>query len=449
MTIRIPVESFKPHKWHLHILKAFDNHAARFFILIWHRRARKTTLMLNILIREAIKNPKSTYAYIAPTYVSAKNIVWRDPKMLDNYLPKELVKRKNESELYVEFTNGSILKILGADRPDALRGPDYVGVCLDEFALMKREIWEEILRPVLTQSPNRWAIFAFTPKGVNHAHEYYVKSKDWPEWMSSMLKGSESGLLDETQLQQAKLEMTEALYNQEIECSFVSREEKSMITSEMLDALESNAIFFEEEKSVVACDPSEGGDECIIHAVYNTKILETLHLHENDMMKIAGTMVSLAYKHGIKNYAVDDIGIGKGIKDRLSEQGHTVWGIRSSESAFDTDHFYNRRTEMWWYVSDLIKNKLIEPIKDFELKSQLVAPKYEVVDSSGKIKLEPKKYTKDILGRSPDNADAFIYAIWSLQFVKDAKQGAEKPAYRPQTPTYVPSVYKRRMANVI
>jgi len=107
-------------------------------------------------------------------------------------------------------------------------------------------------------------------------------------WMRSILKGSESGLLEEGQLKQAKIEMTDALYNQEIECSFVSREEKSMITSEMIEALESNTLFFEEEKSVVACDPSEGGDECVIHAIHNTKILETIKLHENDSMKIAG-----------------------------------------------------------------------------------------------------------------------------------------------------------------
>ena len=709
------------------------------------------------------------YAYLAPTYVSAKNIVWRDPNMLSKYLPISRVLRKNESELYIEFDNGSILKILGADKPDALRGSDWCGVGLDEFALQKREIWEEILRPIIAQDDKRWAIFAFTPKGVNYAHELWVKSKEWDGWIQSMLKGSQSGLLEEDQLIQAKKEMTDALYNQEIECfpkgtdiitvdsvkdisdvnigdfvlghsnryrkvlkaisreysgelikiytfgnnkpiictpehpiricndkvnhiwkkavdivktdrllfprplegknkiiseelatiiawfiaegsycksavyfslgknedaykdeivrclgkltsnkitikrcngvisiivsdnelgeflitncgsgalnkrisfslikgyerlvydilikgdgcnvtsnydsfttisktlayqmqllahiigftsgisidmkqysgfiqgrkvnthlyhdvrinktpekitgatklrkhkydisatiskiekiqfnglvynfavqsdnsytangrvvhncSWVSREEKSMITSEMIDALESNIIFWEEEKSVIACDPSEGGDECVIHAIYNTKILETLRLHENDSMIIVGQMVSLGYKHGIKDYAVDDIGIGKGIKDRLAEQGHNVLGIRSSESAFDKEHFYNKRTEMWWYTADAIRRKMIEPIKDFELKGQLVAPKYEVVDSNGKIRLEPKKYTKDLLGRSPDNADAFVYGIYALSLLQDKKRSVEHSAYRPQPFKYVPSVLQKR-----
>ena len=111
MTIQIPVKEFQPHKWQLEILKVFDERVARFFLLCWHRRARKTTLILNLLIRECVKNPKKVYGYIAPTYTQAKSIIWRDPNMLDKYLPKELVLRKNESELYAEFDNGSILAI--------------------------------------------------------------------------------------------------------------------------------------------------------------------------------------------------------------------------------------------------------------------------------------------------------------------------------------------------
>ena len=99
---------------------------------------------------------------------------------------------------------------------------------------------------------------------------------------------------------------------------------------------------------------------------------------------------------------------------------------------------------MWWYVAELIRNKLCEPIKDFELKGQLVAPKYEVIDSSGKIRLEPKKYTKDLLGRSPDSADAFVYALWACHLLTDKKREAEHPAYKPQKLKYLPSTYRQR-----
>ena len=57
-----------------------------------------------------------------------------------------LKKDPNETELYCEFFNDSILQIRGADDPDSLRGGDYFGVVLDEFAMMKVSVWEEILR---------------------------------------------------------------------------------------------------------------------------------------------------------------------------------------------------------------------------------------------------------------------------------------------------------------
>ncbi len=60
------------------VLKAFDfiGKLIRFFILEWHRRAHKTTLAINLLIRECCKYPQSKYVYIAPTQVWAREVVW-------------------------------------------------------------------------------------------------------------------------------------------------------------------------------------------------------------------------------------------------------------------------------------------------------------------------------------------------------------------------------------
>ena len=48
--LNVPVDDFRPHKWQLKVLRDFDDHKYRFFLLNWHRRARKTTLGLNLLI---------------------------------------------------------------------------------------------------------------------------------------------------------------------------------------------------------------------------------------------------------------------------------------------------------------------------------------------------------------------------------------------------------------
>lgn len=208
------------HKAQRKVLADFDSGKHRFFMLNWHRRARKTTLAINLLITEACTKPKSRFGYITSTYTAAKNIVWRDPNMLMKYLPEGYVVRKNETELYVEFKNGSILSIHGADNPDSLRGIDFKGVVLDEWAFINPSVWEEIIRPIIAQSVDRWAMFIFTPNGRNHAFEYWIRQKDNPEWGRYELDAEHSQIIPQTELDKIRIEIPHRVYAQEFMCVF-------------------------------------------------------------------------------------------------------------------------------------------------------------------------------------------------------------------------------------
>jgi hypothetical protein len=340
--------------------------------------------------------------------------------MLARYLPPEpIVKRKNETELFVEFSNGSILAIKGADNPDSIRGQDYEGVFIDEWALINRLIWEEILRPIITPNANRWAIFAFTPKGVNHAHEYWQKAEKLEGWHKSLLTASSSGLIDFKELEKAKAEMPLGLYNQEFECDFLVGEENVLIKPALLELLQSVVLNPQRSRKIVSCDPSLGGDECVIYVLDNGEILETKIMHEHNTMVIAGEIELLMYKNKANDCAIDVIGIGAGISDRLEELGKNVIRINSAETAEDKERFANRRVEMWWYAMEVIQRREIPYPKDEELRRQLCSPKFKVVASNGRVALEGKEDTKRTLGRSPDRADAFVYGLWATKEVKE------------------------------
>lgn len=384
-------------------------------MLNWHRRARKTTFGLNLLIREAFKHPKSVYGYIGPTYTQAKAIIWRDPNMFHRYLPEEIIKRKNESELYVELINGSIIAIKGADNPDSIRGQDYAGVFIDEWPLMKGIVWEEILRPIIAQDKKRWAMFAFTPKGQNFVYDYWLKADHWADWYKSFLPVSKSKMIDEVELEKAKREMPEELFNQEFECSFLADDQNTLISAKAVENLKNVHKHEREIRKIVSCDPSQGGDECVIYAFENTAIKEMKIVNTKDTMQIVGEIAVMMNKHNTRTCAVDSIGIGAGIYDRLREMGKHVIGINSAERASDEVKFYNRRAEMWWYLMELIKEGRVAYPEDPELRRELSFVKYRVVNSNGKILLEPKDETKELLGRSPDRADAFVYGVWALQ----------------------------------
>lgn len=190
--------------------------------MVWHRRARKTTMAINELIKRAIAEP-AIYWYIAPTYRQAKEIVWKDPQMLFRYLPFEIVKNRNEVELTVYLINGSIISLKGADNPDSLRGMNPRGVIFDEYGDIAGrwggEMWEAIIQPVL-RGNNGWAWFIGTPKGQNHFYKLYQKGLSEAHWQSFLLPASKSGILSAEQLEEARRDTTAEFFAQEYECEW-------------------------------------------------------------------------------------------------------------------------------------------------------------------------------------------------------------------------------------
>ena len=117
--------------------------------------------------------PEGRYAFIFPQRNQAKDTAWR---YLRRYAEPLLAKPPNESELRVDLVNGSMIRLYGADNPDALRGPYLDGVVLDEFADMKPEVCHEVVRPMLADRRG-WATFIGTPKGKNNCRRPYGRHR--------------------------------------------------------------------------------------------------------------------------------------------------------------------------------------------------------------------------------------------------------------------------------
>lgn len=189
----------------------------RWAVIVAHRRAGKTVACIMELITRALATSKQNarYAYIAPYYSQAKQVAW-------DYLKRysaQVATKLSESELAVDLANGSRIRLYGADNPDALRGIYLDGVVLDEYADMRSSVWGEIIRPLLADRQG-WAVFIGTPKGRNAFCEIYEKAQASDEWLCLTLKASQTGLLPQKELDDARKTMTEAQYEQEFECSF-------------------------------------------------------------------------------------------------------------------------------------------------------------------------------------------------------------------------------------
>jgi phage terminase large subunit len=226
----------------------FHERTERFACIVAHRRFGKTVAAINDLIRDCltINRENVRVGYIAPYYRQAKAIVWDYAKHYSQAIPNISV---NESELRIDFPNGSRLRLFGADNYDAMRGLYFDAVILDEPADFPSNAWPTVIRPALADRKGR-ATFIGTPKGKNDFWDIYDNSITDPNWFSANLKASETGVLDKEELEEARRTMGEDRYLQEFQCSFEAAIQGAYYGTEMQLATESKRV------GVVPYDPA-------------------------------------------------------------------------------------------------------------------------------------------------------------------------------------------------
>lgn len=193
----------------------------RWAVIVAHRRAGKTVACVMELLTRALATPKPSarYAYIAPFREQAKTVAWAYLKHYAQAVVRDPVTDMRESDLEVRLFNGSTIRLFGADNPNALRGMYLDGVVMDEYADMRPSLWGEVIRPTLSDRRG-WAVFIGTPRGRNAFYEINQQALTDPDWFHLELKASETGLLPESELSDARKTMTANQYEQEYECSF-------------------------------------------------------------------------------------------------------------------------------------------------------------------------------------------------------------------------------------
>lgn len=200
----------------------------RFGVAVCHRRFGKTVLAINQLIKRAVTHtrefPPPRFAYVMPYLKQGKDVVWNYIKHYTSPIPGV---DYNESDLSVTFPTGAYLRVYGADNEEALRGPYLDGVVLDEYGSMSATVLSQVIRPMLSDYAG-WAFFIGTPNGRNQFYELIHGTKDgkWagakqePGWFFREYRASETGVLPQAELDDAKRLMTQDEYDQEYECSF-------------------------------------------------------------------------------------------------------------------------------------------------------------------------------------------------------------------------------------
>jgi phage terminase large subunit len=191
---------YAPRNW----AKKLHSSFARWLVLILHRRAGKTTAILNHHQRAALDDgwesarlryllpsisdsqlatllKRRTYWHVMPTFHQAKLTgAWDTAQEISRVIPGV---KHNQSELLVVYPNGNKLQLVGGDNPDSLRGPALSGVSLDEYSQIAGNLFGEIISKALADHLG-YCIWGGTIKGTDQLYDTYQAGKDDPEWFA-------------------------------------------------------------------------------------------------------------------------------------------------------------------------------------------------------------------------------------------------------------------------
>ena len=261
---------YKPRHW----AEALHQSVKRWIVLVLHRRAGKTTAVLNHLQRDCIRTPNAQFAYIGPTYKQSKRVAWDIAKKISIDIPGI---EYNESELTIKYPNGSKLILVGSDNPDSLRGMALWGVGFDEYSQQPSNIFSEIISKCLADHLG-YAIFFGTPKGKNEFHRLYtqgLKDKDWTVVFKTIddsirdeegetIQNLRQALEDDRKLVAQDL-MTQEEFDQEWYCSFEAAIKGAYYAAQIAEARKKGRI------KTVSYDPALN-----VHAVWDLGVGQNL-----------------------------------------------------------------------------------------------------------------------------------------------------------------------------
>jgi len=193
---------YKPRKW------AVPMHASwlRWFVLVLHRRAGKTTGTINHHQRSATNDTweatrlrklakftdreiqellrERIYAHVLPTLTQARTVAWDKLKYIAQPIGGIKISERDMSVRYPGPKGSSrMVRLFGADNIDALRGFPLSGLSLDEFSQHPPGIFGEVLSKSLADHLG-YCMFLGTIKGKNQLYQAHEKAKGDPEWFT-------------------------------------------------------------------------------------------------------------------------------------------------------------------------------------------------------------------------------------------------------------------------
>lgn len=207
--------------------KEIHTDPSRFKVIVRGRRGGKTEEEIQGAVVDSVSNP-GRHWLVGPSYRQIKSIVWTRLKAVlsvdDDWKFNEQELYAHNAEILDEKGTPTRIELKGADKEDSLVGVAVKSLRVDEAALIKKNVWSQILRPMLAdyKAP---AYFYSTPRGKNWFYDLYMRGvRGEVGWKSWRQPTSINKYISVEEIADAKRDSTEMMFSQEWMAEFLSDE---------------------------------------------------------------------------------------------------------------------------------------------------------------------------------------------------------------------------------
>jgi hypothetical protein len=377
----------------------------------------------------------------APTFPQVRAILWRYIRQA--HRKGTLPGRVNQTEWLIDD------EIVGYGRKPADHDEQafqgiharYVLVIIDEACGVPEQLW--IAADSLTTNDDCRILAIGNPDDPG---AYFRRACDSPLWHSIRISAFDSPnlsgepisenlsrlLISRGWVEEKLVEWGEdsPVYISKVLGEFPSDDPNAVVRyTDLIRCKQERAVPYKPDELLpveLGVDVGGGGDETVIRERLGVRLGRTWKNRSDRPEDLAPEIIKAIVLVEPTAVKVDSNGIGWGVIGELrNRQRHADPGsplakcrivpVNFGEGAGRPDKYANRRAEVWWEVGRLAAEQGAVDLSAGEnvdaLIAQLVAPTWDT-DTKDRIRIETKDDVRKRLGRSPDDADAYLLAYY-------------------------------------
>jgi phage terminase large subunit-like protein len=281
------------------------------------------------LLACAINGAKT--AWIAPYYKNTRPL-WRF--LLQATSP--LVGRApgfqvNKAEKVVSFPSGGLISLYSADNPDSIRGESFHLVIMDEAAMIREEVYQDVVYPTVADYEGK-IILISTPKGLNWFYELWSKGQaPNDDGISSYRFPSNSNPLPGIQkaYERARKMLPPRTFEQEWNAAFV--EDSGVFEGVRSVCTGSPGSYSRGRNYVVGVDWARAGEESdgdytvmVVMDSSSKEMQEMVRFRGVDFHTQQNSLIDLVKKWNADNVVADSTGMGLPVVEELARFGMPI-----------------------------------------------------------------------------------------------------------------------------